>query len=220
MNIYEKLANARADFKAAGIKQSGENKFAGYTYFDLADILPYTTKLEKEYKMLSVVSYGIDVATLTIYNAENPEESITFSSPMSTAELKGCHAVQNLGAVETYVRRYLYLVAYEIVETEALDRTQGDPEKAPEKRQSQQSTDQGATVEMTEAEALCYSMKRGKHAGKPFSDVPQDYLKWAAENLEGKGRTAAKLVLQYIEKTKRPEKPTLQEVYDDNDIPF
>jgi hypothetical protein len=52
---------------------------------------------------------------------ENPEEVITISSPMSSAALKGCHEVQNLGAVQTYLRRYLWVAALEIVEHDAID---------------------------------------------------------------------------------------------------
>ena len=44
---------------------------------------------------------------------------------MSTAELKGCHAIQNLGAVQTYLRRYLWVTAMEIVENDALDAVTG-----------------------------------------------------------------------------------------------
>ena len=40
---------------------------------------------------------------------------------MSSAALKGCHEVQNLGAVQTYLRRYLWVTAMEIVEHDALD---------------------------------------------------------------------------------------------------
>jgi len=46
---------------------------------------------------------------------------LVISSPMSTAALKGCHAVQNLGAVQTYLRRYLWVTALEIVEHDAID---------------------------------------------------------------------------------------------------
>ena len=46
---------------------------------------------------------------------------IQFTSPMSNASLKGCHEVQNLGAVETYIKRYLYQNCFEIVEADALD---------------------------------------------------------------------------------------------------
>ena len=35
--------------------------------------------------------------------------------------LKGCHPIQNLGAVQTYIRRYLWVTAMEIVEHDALD---------------------------------------------------------------------------------------------------
>lgn len=125
MNVYQKLAEARYRLKAAGLKQSGKNKGVGYTYFDLQDILPQTTQIEKELGLLSTVSFTETEGTLTVINTENPEESIKFSSPIRDAELRGCHPVQNLGAIETYVRRYLYLLAYEIVETEALDLTQG-----------------------------------------------------------------------------------------------
>jgi hypothetical protein len=50
---------------------------------------------------------------------------IHINSPMSSAALKGCHEVQNLGAVQTYLRRYLWVTAMEIVEHDALDATTG-----------------------------------------------------------------------------------------------
>jgi hypothetical protein len=70
------------------------------------------------------------MATLTIYNTE-AEGTIEFTSPMSRAELKGCHEVQNLGAVQTYLRRYLWTTAMEIVEHDALDATTGSVEVKP-----------------------------------------------------------------------------------------
>ena len=54
---------------------------------------------------------------------------ITFTSPMSTASLKGCHEVQNLGAVETYIKRYLYQNCFEIVESDVLDETMNPADK-------------------------------------------------------------------------------------------
>jgi hypothetical protein len=71
------------------------------------------------------VSYGQEIAELRIINEDNPEEQIVITSPMSEAALKGCHPVQNLGAVETYIRRYLWVSALEIVEHDALDMTTG-----------------------------------------------------------------------------------------------
>lgn len=62
---------------------------------------------------------------MTVYNTENPEEYVLFTAPMAAAELKGCHPVQNLGASISYLRRYLYVNALEIVEHDALDATTG-----------------------------------------------------------------------------------------------
>jgi hypothetical protein len=132
MNIYEKLQECRSQLQSMEIKESGNNKFAGYTYMELGDFLPHIVELCKEHKLCTVVCFG-DLATLTVVNSENPEEKVLFTSPMSTAELKGCHAIQNLGAVETYLRRYLYVAAFDIVEHDALDSTQGKAE--PQQRQ-------------------------------------------------------------------------------------
>lgn len=125
MNIYEKLQAMRVALQGMNIKKSGENKFAGYKYYELGDFLPPINQLMKEHGVCSAVSYGAEEATLTLYNIEKPEESIIFFSPMAKAELKGAHPIQNLGAVETYQRRYLYMTAFEIVEADALDATQG-----------------------------------------------------------------------------------------------
>ena len=132
MNIYEKLNKCRIELQTMNLKKSGQNKFAGYYYYELADFLPVVNKLFNGNKLFSRVSFGTELATLTIVNTEKPEEMVVFESPMSSAALKGCHEVQNLGAVQTYLRRYLYTVALEIVEHDALDAVTGkngfDPE--------------------------------------------------------------------------------------------
>ena len=121
MNVYEKLQKARIELQSTKMKKSGHNKFAGYQYFELGDFLPEINKLFKELGLCSTVSFGKELAELKIINIEKPEEVVTFTSPMADANLKGCHPIQNLGAVETYSRRYLYVTALEIVEHDALD---------------------------------------------------------------------------------------------------
>jgi len=121
MNVFEKLQTARIQLQSTKMKKSGHNKFAGYQYFELGDFLPEINKLFAELKLCSVVSFGKDLAELKVINIEKPEEVVTFTSPMADANLKGCHPIQNLGAVETYNRRYLYVSALEIVEHDALD---------------------------------------------------------------------------------------------------
>ena len=123
MSVCQKLMEARVKLAEANLKKSGHNKFAGYYYYELGDFLPTAMKIFCDLKLYGGVSYGRDVATLTIVDTEKPESTdhIFYYCPMSTAELKGCHPVQNLGAVQTYIRRYLWTAALELVEHDAID---------------------------------------------------------------------------------------------------
>ena len=118
--VYEKLQKARIKLQHTELKKSGHNKFAGYKYFELGDFLPAIQSIFFELKLCPVVSFGVELATLRIIDTENGG-CVTFTSPMAEAQLKGCHPIQNLGAVETYSRRYLYVTALEIVEHDAID---------------------------------------------------------------------------------------------------
>jgi hypothetical protein len=71
------------------------------------------------------VTFYTDIAILTITDMDDVTQFIEFKSPMSSAALKGCHDVQNLGAVQTYLRRYLWTNAFEIVEHDAIDASAG-----------------------------------------------------------------------------------------------
>lgn len=121
MNVFEKLNKARVMFQETNVKKSGQNKYAGYTYFELNDILPICNKICNEIKAVCVLNFTESVATLQFIDCEKTDDVITFTSPMSEATLKGCHKVQNLGAVETYIKRYLYQNCFEIAENDALD---------------------------------------------------------------------------------------------------
>ena len=131
MNIYEKLQTARCELQDLKIKKSGKNAFAKYEYYELSDFLPTINNLMLKNGLCSQVSFLDETAILRIIDSEKPEDSIDFHSPMSTADLKGCHAVQNLGAVETYQRRYLYMLAFEIVEQDVLDQQTGAEKPKP-----------------------------------------------------------------------------------------
>ena len=131
MNVYQKLNEARTRFHQAKLKKSGHNKFAGYSYFELSDFVVPALQIFNEIGLCPTISFGKEYADMRIINVDKPEEVITFTSPMSDANLKGCHPVQNLGAVETYTRRYLWVTALEIVEHDALDASEPIKEERP-----------------------------------------------------------------------------------------
>jgi hypothetical protein len=112
--------NARIRLQNTELKKTGHNKFAGYYYFELGDFLPQVQQIFHQVGLCGYISFDTTIATLTIVDIEDNSQ-LTITSPMVEANLKGAHPIQNLGAVETYTRRYLWVSAMEIVEHDALD---------------------------------------------------------------------------------------------------
>lgn len=140
MSAFLKLQQARVKLQGMKLSKSGHNKFASYQYFELGDFLPQTQQIFNEIGLCGIVSFDREIAKLAIYDIEGGEP-IVITSPMGSANLKGCHEVQNIGAVETYQRRYLWVSAMEIVEHDALDAVTGADEKP--KRESSKTVAQG-----------------------------------------------------------------------------
>ena len=128
--IHNKLMVSRIRLQGTKLQKTGQNKFAGYSYFELGDFLPAIQTIMAEVGVCGVVSYSNEYASLTLTDIDDGTQ-IIITSPMSKAELKGAHPIQNLGAVETYQRRYLWMTAMEIVEHDALDSSK--PAEEPKK---------------------------------------------------------------------------------------
>jgi hypothetical protein len=120
MSVYQKLNAARKEFHTLQLKKTGLNKFAGYYYFELSDFLIPALEVFDKHGLCAFISFGQALATLKVVDVDDGS-FIELTSPMAEAQLKGCHPIQNLGAVETYTRRYLWVAALEIVEHDALD---------------------------------------------------------------------------------------------------
>ena len=128
MNVLKKLIDSRVALQHKSLNKSGHNKFAGYKYFELADFLPTVQQIFQEKGLVDVISFTETLATMIVFDTEDGS-SVSFTSPMGSANLKGCHEVQNIGAVESYQRRYLYTTALAIVENDVLDAVTGDDAK-------------------------------------------------------------------------------------------
>ena len=153
MKVYKKLVAVRSELQAMSLTKSGHNKFAGYKYFELGDFLPSIQMLFNKHGLCDVISFTEDLATMVIYDTDDGS-SVTFTSPMGSAQLKGCHEVQNIGAVETYQRRYLYVTALAIVEHDALDATTGSAPVEPKKAVEVKKPDVGTVTEPNPDDAL------------------------------------------------------------------
>lgn len=126
--IYEKLQKARVELQNKKLKKSGKNNYSGFTYYELADFLPQINQIFYDLKLSSNFSMKDGYAILTVTDWED-ETFTDFITPTETLELKGCTRIQALGGVHTYLKRYLYLNALEIVESDMLDAKAGQIEE-------------------------------------------------------------------------------------------
>ena len=134
MSVHKKLMQARVKLQGTEMKKSGLNKFAGYSYFELGDFIPHIQTIFNDIGLCGVVSFDASHATLCITDTEDGSQ-IVVTSPMAEANLKGAHPIQNLGAVLSYQRRYLWMAALEIVEHDIIDAApaaEPKPEPKPE----------------------------------------------------------------------------------------
>ena len=191
MSIYKKLQEARIQLQNTKLKKSGHNKFAGYYYFELGDFLPEIQNICNKMGLCGVISFNQDMAYLQITDIDDGA-SIMFTSPMSSAALKGCHDVQNLGAVQTYLRRYLWVNAFEIVEHDALEPTVGSaeapvakkidpPKPTPSKPAPAPTTTAGKSgewqltvMETADTDAWMESLKAGVNTLLQLATTPDD----------------------------------------------
>jgi hypothetical protein len=194
-NVYGKLIEARRQFLAAGVKKTGKNLYAEFKYFTLDDIIPVKQSIFQTLGLIDVVSFGTEVATLTLINADNPEETIEFMSPLEKDESLVKNPIQKLGAVETYVRRYLYMLMLDIVEADAVEAVTDKPvdednkpvettkkSKRPptvEEREEtkQELIDQGGEATATQTKALKNGLKKLREKNDSYEDYVTSVIK-------------------------------------------
>ncbi len=123
LNVYQKLAIARKRISEKEIKKSGNTP--KYSYLELKDFLPTTNVIFAELELIGTFNIsretGIEVATLRITNASKPEETIVFATETAEVNLPSGQPIQNLGSKHTYLRRYLWLEALELTESDTVE---------------------------------------------------------------------------------------------------
>jgi hypothetical protein len=135
-NIYQKVAWIRYELVKLNLKKSGKNTYSNFTYFELSDFLPEVNRLMADAGVTT--RYYIDLrggeppreeAVLEVINVDDPEDKMVFFSETANVEIGkkrdgsgGADPIQNLGGKHTYLRRYLHIIAWELVEADEVDR--------------------------------------------------------------------------------------------------
>lgn len=129
LNIYQKLQKSRVELQAKNLKKSGKNSYSNYEYFELGDFLPGVNEVCNNNGLATIFHFEKEIATLSVIDVDNPESIIKFETPIEMAAIKGSSTIQQIGGTQTYARRYLYMMAFEIAETDIVDKSEVDLDK-------------------------------------------------------------------------------------------
>lgn len=137
-NVYQKLIKAREQFLNSDVQKTGKNMHLSFKYFELDDIVPTAIRIFATIGLVPVVNFTTDTATMTIVNTDNPEDTVAFVAPfnqiapiMSNTGKQATNEMQALGSSITYMRRYLYMMALDICESDSIDANAGKPVSVP-----------------------------------------------------------------------------------------
>ena len=184
-NVYQKLIKVREQFLNADVQKTGKNMHLSFKYFELDDIVPTATRIFSEIGLVPIVNFTADVATMTVVNTDNPEDTVAFIAPfnqiapiVSNTGKQATNEMQALGSSITYMRRYLYMMALDICESDSIDANIGKPTpaapapeapKAPATPQQRQEVKQELTAPADNATAL--QIKGLKNVLKKLKDA-------------------------------------------------
>lgn len=140
LNLYQKVQIVRKRLLDMSLKMTGHNTYSGYKYYELSDFLPQLVHLMDEFGLLTMFSIikecipgtveVCEYAVLEVADSEAPEvPPIVFKLPTVEAMVGkkrdgsgGATAIQNQGAKQTFMRRYVLMAAFEIVESDFVEK--------------------------------------------------------------------------------------------------
>ncbi len=130
-NIYHKLTRMQNDLLEINIPKSGKNKFGGFDYYELDDLLPPILRLCKQYECTMFFTFPYDEIAhcykgiLNLISWNDVEDKITVEVPFPQLEkLPKMNWAQSSGTYQTYMKRYLILHTFDIIEAEVIDATE------------------------------------------------------------------------------------------------
>lgn len=123
MTIYQKIAGIQKNLLQKELPKSGYNKFGNFKYHELEDILPTIFRECYNQELFIEFSFTNELAQLKVRNWNEPGESVITSVPMPEIVPlnRGMNIMQSEGSYITYLKRYLLINMFLIVEKDVVD---------------------------------------------------------------------------------------------------
>jgi hypothetical protein len=120
-SAYFRLMKARKELSQMNLKKSGVNTVFHYKYYELDDFLPQAQQVMFNNGLCPIFNINSEEATLALCDVLTENSKIVFRTPIPTIstianqKVSGCQA---MGMLHAYFKRYLYMNALEICESD------------------------------------------------------------------------------------------------------
>ncbi len=121
--VYKKLGKVQGNLlQNHKFKKSGKNKYGGFNYFELEDLLPPIVKECFENGLLIEFSFSDNEGILKVRDIEDPGIMVSNRVPLpELEEMPRMNIIQSLGSYITYIKRYLLMNTFHICEESYID---------------------------------------------------------------------------------------------------
>ena len=138
MCILKKIAIIQRNLMSKDIPKSGYNNFAGFKYHELEDLIPPITRECFEQELILLFDFTDSEAILKITNWNDAKDFIPYKVPMpEIREMnKKMNIMQSEGSYITYLKKYLLINAFLIMEKSSVEQINRDDHTHEEKNVS------------------------------------------------------------------------------------
>ena len=153
MNLYQKVAKIKGEMSSMKFSKTGRNSFTKFNYFQLDDFEPTLEKLCSQYGIVTYFMFALDAARMVVVDADDPTQKIEVDSPVDVSFGKTSSKMQDIGAMQTYARRYLFMSFFGITESDFLDEVAGMDNPKSEDDVEHVNPDKSEAVKKSDANA-------------------------------------------------------------------
>lgn len=231
LNIYQKIMKARKMFQECEVKKSGKNDFQGFVYLELEDIVPPAIEICEELGLYSEVqpngSDALGFATMKIINVDNPEEQVVYKirSPTVNPDSAINSKLQDTGRIQTYLRRYLYMLFLDIAVPDEVDSKPSDGSKktgVTTRKTATKKTTKKITPKKATKRATTKKTAKKSETDKTIKDLEEELSDERLDELAKESENFDKCILKIKEKGNKPTNQLIlaeiTEMFENRDI--
>ena len=162
MCILKKIAIIQRNLMSKDIPKSGYNKFAGFNYHELEDLLPPITRECFDQELILLFDFTESEAILKITNWNDAKDFIPYTVPMpEIREMnKKMNIMQSEGSYITYLKKYLLVNAFLIMEKSTVGQIPFEDNSKSIAKEEKQSTAVSDGVSMEVPKSISKALQR------------------------------------------------------------